>query len=174
MVELMIAIVVMSVATFILSSTVTASVTHSIVQTEKTRAVEAAMNKIEEIRALPQEDIFALYNGDASDDPYGPGSGPGGTFDVYGLEPQRDALGAPRPVGRVLLPGSGKTLDETATEPEFGLPRDLDGDLSIEPGNCADRYLVLPLIVRIEWQGKLGERSFEMATMLADLGKWQE
>ena len=174
MIELMISIVILSVATFILSSTVTATVTHSITKAEKTRAVEAAMNKIEEIRALPQEDIFALYNGVAKDDPYGPGSAPGSLFSVPGLDPRMDPNGNPVSVGRVLLPGTDGILDETAVQPEFGLPRDLNGNLVIESGDVSDSYLVLPLIVRIEWNGRLGTRSFEMATMLADLAKWQE
>ena len=35
----------------------------------------------------------------------------------------------------------------------------------------AEDYLVLPVIVRIEWSGRLGARSFEMSTMFADLRK---
>ncbi len=170
LIEVMVAFLVMSVAVYILSSTVTASVSHSIVKAEKTLAVEAAMNTIEKIRAMPQADIFALHNSDPSDDPYGPGTGPGNTFDVDGLEriPGRPS------VGTILMPGTGAVLDESATQPEFGLPRDLDGNLVIESGDCSDRYIVLPLTIRIEWQSRLGPRSFEIATMLADLAKWQE
>lgn len=170
LVEVMVAFLVLSVAVYILSSTVTASVSHSIVKAEKTLAVEAAMNTIERIRAMPQADVFGLHNGDPSDDPYGPGTGPGNTFDVEGLDciPGRPA------VGTVLMPGSGAVLNESAVQPEFGLPRDLDGNLIIEQGDCSDRYIVLPLTIRIEWQSRLGPRSFEIATMLADLAKWQE
>ena len=174
LVEVMVAILVLTVAVFILSSTVTASVSHSIVKGQRTLAVEAAMGTIERIRALPQEDVFALYNDVGADDPYGAGSGPGATFDVEGLNPVLDAAGEPLPIGRVLLPGAGAVLDESAAEPEFGLPRDLDGDLVITPGNCADRYIVLPLTVRIEWLSRLGPRTLEMSTMISDLEKWKE
>lgn len=174
LVEVMVAILVLTVAVFILSSTVTASVSHSIVKAQRTLAVEAAMGTIERIRALPQEDVFALYNDVHSDDPYGAGTGPGATFDVEGLDPVLDPEGNPVPIGKVLLPGQGEVLDESSSQPEFGLPRDLDGDLTIASGNCADRYIVLPLTVRIEWLSRLGPRSLEMSTMLADLEKWKE
>lgn len=174
LIEVMVAILVLTVAVFILSSTVTASVSHSIVKAEKTLAVEAAMSTIERLRALPQQDVFALYNTTPADDPYGAGSGPGDTFDVEGLSPQPNGLGGFRPIGRVMLPGNGAALDESLVQPEFGLPRDLDGNLAIESGDCANRYIVLPITVRIEWQSRLGPRTFEMATMLSDLAKWQE
>ena len=174
LVEVMVAILVLTVAVFILSSTVTASVSHTIVKGQRTLAVEAAMGTIERVRALPQEDVFALYNDVAFDDPYGAGSGPGPTFDVEGLNPVLDAAGNPLPIGRVLLPGKEEVLDESIVEPEFGLPRDLDGNLVVESGNCADRYIILPLTVRIEWLSRLGPRSLEMSTMISDLEKWKE
>ncbi|MEL6907329.1 MAG: prepilin-type N-terminal cleavage/methylation domain-containing protein [Planctomycetota bacterium] len=171
LVEVMVAIMVLTVATYILSSTVTAAVSHSIVKSQRTLAAEAAMNAIEQIRAMPQEDVFALFNDVTSDDPYGPGTGPGPTFDVPGLDPVL-AGGVPLPIGQVLLPGQNGVLNEALSQPEFGLPRDLDGNLFVEAGNCASSYIVLPLVVRVEWQSKLGPRNFELATMLADMPRW--
>ncbi|MEM6571379.1 MAG: prepilin-type N-terminal cleavage/methylation domain-containing protein [Planctomycetota bacterium] len=173
-VEVMVSVVIVTVAVYILTSTVTAAVSHSIVKRQRTLAVEAAMNVIERMRALPPEDVFALFNEDAADDPYGQGTGFGPLFDVEGLDGLLDENGEELPVGQVLLPGDGSILDESADQPEFGLPRDLDGNLVIEAGDCADRYIVLPVLVRVEWMSRLGPRRFDMATMVVDLAKLEE
>lgn len=167
----MVAILVLTVATYILSSTVTASVSHSIVKSQRSLAAEAAMNAIEQIRAMPQEDVFALFNEIPADDPYGAGTGPGPNFNVPGLDPIM-VSGAPLPIGQVLLPGRNGVLNEAMSQPEFGLPRDLDGNLFVEAGDCAGSYIVLPIIVRVQWQSRLGPREFELATMLADMPRW--
>ncbi|MEM9379953.1 MAG: prepilin-type N-terminal cleavage/methylation domain-containing protein [Planctomycetota bacterium] len=173
-VEVMVSVVIVTVAVYILTSTVTAAVSHSIVKRQRTLAVEAAMNVIERMRALPPEDVFALFNDDEGDDPYGEETGYGPYFDVEGLDGLLDTKGDELPVGEVLLPGDGAVLDESLSQPELGLPRDLDGNLVIEPGNCADRYIVLPVLVRVEWMSRLGPRRFDMATMVVDLAKLEE
>lgn len=170
--EVMVAVLVLSVAVYILTSTVMASVHHSIAKGQRTLAVQGAMNAIERIRALPQQDVFAEYNTVTTDDPYGAGTGRGRYFDVEGLDGVRNAQGEVQPVGQILLPGRGAMLIESMNQPEFGLPRDLDGNMSIDSEDCCDSYIVLPIIVRMEWQSRTGTRSFEMATMLADLAKW--
>lgn len=165
-------IVVVTVAVYILTSTVAAAVSHSVVKRQRSAAVEGAMNVIERMRALPPQDVFALFNEDSADDPYGEGTGFGPTFEVQGLDGLIDAAGNEAPVGRVMLPGDGAILDETFEQPLFGLPRDLDGNLVIEPGNRADSYIVLPVLVRVEWMSRLGPRRFDMATMVVDLAKF--
>lgn len=167
----MIALFVGTVATYILSTSVTSAVANTVTRQERAVAAEAAMNRMEALRATPVELVFALFNDDPSDDPAAAGSGPGATFDVDGLRPILDGQGDPLPVGRVLLPGEGAVLDETLVQPEFGLPRDLDGDLEVRPGDCSDRYLVLPVTVRVEWRSRLGDRAFELSTLLVDLEK---
>ena len=170
----MVSILVMSVAVYILTSTVAASVTHSSAKAERSVAVEAAMNALENIRSMPQEDVFRMFNSDPTDDPYGAGTAAGPTFDVVGLDPQINGGGAPIPIGRVLVPENARgELVETDDLPAFGFPRDVNGNLGIEPGNRADDYLVLPITIRIQWQGRMGPRTFELSTMLVDLAKWQ-
>ena len=80
LVEVMVSLLVITVATYILTYTIMASVAHTGSKREKTLAVEAATNMIERLRACPPQDIFALYNDTAADDPYGAGTGPGATF----------------------------------------------------------------------------------------------
>lgn len=167
----MVALSVLTVASYILTTTIMAAVSHTVVKRQKTAAVEASMNLIERMRALPPQDIFALFNDDPSDDPYGVATGPGPFFDVEGLDGLLDELGARQPVGRVLLPGQGAVLDETFVQPQFGLPRDLDGNLAVESGDCSSRYILLPVVVRVEWLSRLGPRRFDVATMVVDMAK---
>lgn len=170
-VEVMIAVVVGTVATYILSASVTAAVMSTASRQQRVVAAEGAVNCMEQIRSMPMALVFALFNDDPSDDPDGEGTGRGPFFDVEGLSPVLDEQGEPRPTGRVLLPGDGAVLDETLDQPQFGLPRDLDGDLEVLPGDCSSDYLVLPVTVRIEWRTKLGDRTMEVSTLLVNLEK---
>lgn len=171
LVEVMIAVVVGTVATYILSSSVTSAVSSTVTRQQRAVAAEGAMNRMELIRATPVDAVFALFNADPTDDPGGVGTAPGPHFSVDGLPPVLDEDGEPLPIGTVLLPGLGAVLDETLEQPEFGLPRDLDGDLEVRPGDCSRRYLVLPVTVRIRWRSRLGDRSLELSTLLVDLEK---
>ena len=169
LVEVMVSLLVVTVATYILTYTIMASVAHSGTKREKNLAVEAATNMIERLRACPPQDVFSLYNEIGTDDPYGASTAPGDTFDVPGLTPQLDLREQPLPIGQILMPGTNGVLDESVADAEFGLPRDLDGSMFIETGDCADRYIFLPVIVRVRWRGKLGDRSIDIATVVVDV-----
>lgn len=171
LIEIMIAVVVGTVATYMLSTSVTAAVANTVTRQQRAVAAEGAMNCMEQIRSRPMELVFALFNENPEDDPDGAGTAFGPYFDVVGLSPVLDEQGQPQPIGRVLLPGDGTTLDETFEQPEFGLPRDLNGDLLILAGDCSRDYLVLPVTVRVEWRSQLGDRSLEVSTLLMDLEK---
>lgn len=168
LVEVMVSVMIVTVATYILTSTVMASVMNASYKRERAAAAEALSNMVEEIRARPAAEVFALYNSVSTDDPYGPGTGFGHRFDIPGLDPQLGSKGEALPVGEILLPGRGAWLDESLSQPEFGLPRDLDGSMFIEAGDCSDRYILLPLIVRARWNGRLGDRQMEIATVVVD------
>lgn len=167
----MVSVLVLTVGVFILSSTITTAVTHAVVQEEKSFAIEAAGNVVEDLHAVPFSEAFALYNDVDYDDPAGPGTAPGMYFDVPSLEPRLDEGGTPLPVGQVILPSSSGVLREDVTIEDLGMPRDLDGDLVIDHFDHSRDYLVLPVIVRITWMSRAGPRTFQMQTMLAELGK---
>lgn len=169
LVEVMVSLLVITVATYILTYTIMASVAHTGSKREKGLAIEAATNMIERLRGCPPQDIFALYNGSAADDPYGAGTAPGPAFDVPGLDPQLNARGIALPVGQILMPGNGAVLNESVADARFGLPRDLDGSMFIEDDDCSDRYIFLPLTVRVQWNGKLGNRNVEISTVIVDV-----
>lgn len=169
LVEIAVALAVLTVSVYLLSSTITSVLVHAEAKHERTLAVDAAMNQLELMRSLPFEDVFALYNGAEDDDPGGFGTAPGPHFDVKGLTAQDDD--ADGFVGRVVLPSMTATLRENAALPALAMPRDLNGDVKIDGENRAEDYILLPVLVRIEWEGRVGKRSLEMSTLLAKLEK---
>lgn len=60
-------------------------------------------------------------------------------------------------------------LREDFEDEELGLPRDLNGDNILDDLDHADDYLILPVRIRLEWQGVAGTRRFELFTMLCDV-----
>ena len=59
-------------------------------------------------------------------------------------------------------------LREDYQDADWGMPRDLTGDSIIDAENHAHSYILLPVRVLIEWQGRVGPRRYEVLTMLAD------
>jgi len=159
----------MTVAVYLLSTTITTILVHAESKAERTLAMDAVMNQLEVMHSRPFQELFALYNPNPDDDPDGPGTAPGRHFAVDGLDPTAgDADGF---VGRVILPVQSGKLRESVEMEELSMPRDLNGDLKIDDQNHAGDYIVLPVTVRVEWKGRGGDRSFEMSTMLANLAK---
>ena len=172
LVEVMVAIVIMTVAVYILSSTVTAAIGHTTVKRERNLAVNAALNLLEIMRAEPFEDLLSLYNEDPGDDPGLPGSAPGRNFGVFGLDAQQDDPDGL--VGEIILPMLNDELREDMELATLSMPRDLNGDLMVDSADHSDDYIVLPVMIRIAWNGKAGNRDFEMSTMFAKLEKLDE
>ena len=167
LVETMTAVMILTVCVYMLSSTVTATLGHSVAQREGAIAADEAMNLFEQMRHVPHERIFALYNADPGDDPEGPGTAPGRHFAVRGLSPwPGDADGL---VGEVILPSPGPELSEMVQDPTLGMPRDLNGDAMLDSADHAKDYTLLPVRLRLRWDGQTGKREFEMSTMFAKL-----
>ena len=167
LVEVMIALTVVSVAVYMLSSTITATMVHSSARKERTLSVETAMNVLEHMRAVPFEELFVLYNDNPDDDPDGPGTAPGSTFAVPGLNPREGSAA----VGTVLLPSLDGKLRENLNIPELSLPRDLNGDLVIDAFDHAEDYKVLPVQILVEWTGSSGEGHLKMSSMFSAVQK---
>jgi prepilin-type N-terminal cleavage/methylation domain-containing protein len=169
LIEVMIALVVLTVSVFMLTSTITSSANQSTTKFERAIASDAAMNLLEEMRSKPFNELFKLYNHDPSDDPGAIGSAPGANFDVQDLHPiPGDPDGH---VGEVILPSIGSVLREDSVIPSLGLPRDLSGDSKVDDKNHANDYILLPVCVRLEWQGKSGKQALTMYTTFSKLAK---
>lgn len=67
--------------------------------------------------------------------------------------------------------GSGTVtvlVDETATVPELGLPRDLDGDGSASSSDVTASYVLLPVRVDIAWPDGFGNQTRTLYTFLSE------
>ena len=142
------------------------------VNREQSRAVAAACNAAEDLRASDFFELFALYNEDPDDDPGGAGTGPGCFFAVPGLEPPE---GRPA-VGRITFPtvnpepGSARCeLREDFVDRKLGMPRDLDVDGIVDDADHSRDYSVLPFAVEVEWQGRRGKRSYRLYSMITEM-----
>lgn len=117
--------------------------------------------------------IYRRYNGDPLDDPAltNPGlaaecqfPAPGNSFPVIGLQAQDgDPDGV---VGEIVFPdidvGGALELHEDLAG------RDLDMDGGIDGADHGDDYLILPVLIRVQWTGASGERSLEAQTLITD------
>lgn len=131
-------------------------------------ALQAARQKIEVLRSETLGQVFARYNAVTSDDPGGAGTAPGATFTVSELRPR---AGAATAIGRVLFPvaaNSPGVLNETVNAPFFNAPADLNLDGDSTDANVNATYRLLPVTVRVEWQGAQGPRQVEISTLLAE------
>ncbi len=163
--EVVITISVVAIAVGGAASTllVTSNLTRSSGQSGN--AFAAAQELVERIRGEEFAQVFARYNGDPADDPDGPGTAPGSGFDVALLSPRAlDPDGLPGEVRFPVAPGTPGVLRED--QPLLGRTIDLDLDGAIDANDKALDYALLPVEVRVDWQGPGGGRSVEIQTVL--------
>ena len=180
--ELTVVMAISLVAVSIFSTTVVATARQRAIDRERSIAAEAARSAVERMRNENFLDVFALYNADPDDDPGGPGTAPGHRIAVPGLRPltssqdgmigeiifpavELDGVGGLPSTGPVAATNSWE-LREDIEDPGLGMPRDLNGDLAIDSANHADDYVMLPVLVRLEWNGATGDAQFRNYTML--------
>lgn len=137
---------------------------------EAGRAMQAARQVLESIQAQAFAEAFRIYNGEPGDDPAGAGTAPGKNFAVNGLRARADDPdGLP---GEVIFPTPADmpgVLRENTIDNALGMPRDLNGDGIISGvDNYATTYTVLPVRVRVQWEGAGGKGSVELRTLLGN------
>ena len=137
---------------------------------ENALAAEAARLTMEAVKASDFADVFALFNTDPNDDPLGAGTAPGSDFEVFGLDPvDGDADGM---VGEVVFPtvmvGPTLELRENISDISLGMPRDINGDEVTDNSDHSADYALLPVVVRLRWEGNAGERQIEVKTLLSE------
>lgn len=98
--ELLVVMVVMSAAVAMFANMVMHTARQRGINRENSIAANAARTQVELMRNEDFRDIFALYNGDPSDDPDGAGTAPGDVFAVQGLT----TLETEPLAGRILFP----------------------------------------------------------------------
>ena len=132
---------------------------------ERALATQAARQILEELQDEDFGDVFALYNESAGDDPQGPGSGPGSTFDVEGLRPEPDDPDGR--VGEIVFPVIGSQLREDADLPALGTPVDMNAN-GIDSVDHALDYQLLPVAVRVSWRSSGTSMRVELRTYLCE------
>ncbi len=172
--ETVLALAVMTVAVSMFSSMVVATSRQRVTNHEYPVASEAVRVTLERMRNRSFEEVFALYNADPTDDPDGPGTGPGHRFAVTGLAPLDDAPGGF--VGEIVFPAladglGGIALREDTVDALLGMPRDLNGDSLVDDLDHAADYTLLPVRVVVRWKGKFGSRRLQFHSMLAEFRK---
>lgn len=128
----------------------------------------AARRVLEELSAAEFDEAYALYNASTQDDAGHSLVAKGSHFAVAGLRARPgDSDGK---CGCVMFPtvvaGGVEWLREDVVDAALGMPRDLNGDGSIDGQNHAADYALLPVRVRVEWRGARGDEVFDLETIL--------
>lgn len=167
LIEVMLGMLVLVVAVLGTLGAITSSAIMGEATMETSQAYRAAQSLIERLAGMPLDQVFFSYNADTADDLAGVGLDPGANFAVVGLDPlQGDADGFP---GQVILPasaGAPGVLREDLVDADLGLPRDLNADGVVDAADHSGDYVILPVRVRVEWNGTGGPRFVEMETVL--------
>lgn len=165
LIEVLIAGTILVIAIGAALSAVTSTASLSSANRESAIVYQAARGAMERIKVSDFQEVIELYNDVDADDPDGAGTAPGPHFAVDGVALQDgDGDGF---AGRVLLPlAADGTLREDLDDPWFGMPRDLNGDGVIDADDHSDDAIVLPVRVRVEWNGASGDRQAEYSTLL--------
>ena len=168
LVEVMVALVILVVSVAGYSSAIVSTTLSAETTREMRSATEAAWSRMEALQGVAFADAFATYNSNPADDPGGAGSAPGCDFDTSLLSASEgDADGQ---VGEVLMPAvwvdGVLQLREDVDMPELGMPRDLSGDGVIDDLDHFADYVILPVMVRMNWTGSGGPMALEFRTTL--------
>jgi hypothetical protein len=171
--ESVIALAVMTVAVSLFSSMVVSTSKQRVLNHEFPTASEGVRETLERMRNEDFDKVYALYNADPLDDPLGAGTAPGHRFAIAGLE-ALEGVGDGF-VGEIRFPtvvnAGALELREDSVDSTLGMPRDLNGDSIVDDQSHADDYILLPICVVVDWQGRHGPRHIEFFTMFADLRK---
>jgi prepilin-type N-terminal cleavage/methylation domain-containing protein len=163
--EVLCAMTVLLAGTLAFSRTLIALVAVGRAAHERTSALEAAQRVLEQLsdeQELPL--VLCRYDAEPANDPDGPATAPGASFDVAGLSSLADDLDGH--VGEVVLPLAEGKLFEDVVLGELGLPRDLDADGRIDARDHRADCRVLPVLVRVRWRGRTGPTSVQLETVL--------
>lgn len=163
--ELIVAVTALTVTMAGISALIASSMSLRRSNDDSGQALVGATSGLDLVKATPFAEAFLRFNGTTADDPVA-GLSPGPGFAVPGLEPvpgDPDGL-----VGELIFPGDGIALREDSQDRELGMPRDLNQDGKIDNLDHSIDYRVLPVRVRLVWQGSTGPRRLELVTTLCD------
>ena len=118
---------------------------------ERKQAVNIAQGKLEELKSRSVDLLIATY---------GPEGPEGSTFPATGIDDDAD-----RALGQIVF-----YTDETDSENGSGLgfPMDLNGDGDAKDEDVASGFTLLPVRIRVTWEGALGSQSVDVTSILRE------
>ncbi len=163
--EVSMAMGVMGIGALAAASLLVSSITLESGNRGNLAAVSSVRNVVETVESTPFEEIFKRFNTDPADDPLGAGTAEGNEFYfVFGksskLERVLSPTGNAGTVFRVQIrfptDAFGRLAEGTAPL-TTGMPTDLNNDGFVMVGaDTAGDYKVLPMRIRVSWQGPSG------------------
>ena len=151
MLEVMIALMLVSVALVGILAAISSAMSLADSNHEQMLALNVARQKLSEIQAAPFQTLFAQY---------APGMA-SNTFSVSNLESGS---------GKFIFPVNGANrLDETVVDEALGMPRDLNGNGKATDTNVSTTYTLLPVRIQVQWATPGGQRELNLNTMLVQL-----
>jgi type II secretory pathway pseudopilin PulG len=157
LIQVLVAAALLALAALSLSATQISSMSLSRLNRETAIARQVARQILEEIQDVPAEEAYARFNSDPSDDPGGAGTAVGPSVLI--------ATEAGDMFGIVSFPG-GDELREDVVDDALGMPMDLNADGTIDDGNHATDYRLLPVRIRVQWTGSSGAKFLELHAIL--------
>lgn len=173
LIEVVMVLGILAVAFGMFSTTMVASNRTRSINRDTALAAEAARKVFEAMRNLNQGQLYQLYNSMPADDPGGEGTAPGPEFAILGLDAlpgDLDGMVGHITLAERLVDGNWQ-LREDVIDPALGLPRDLNGDSVLDELDHALDYLVFPVRIELDWQGRFGPRHMTVSTMLTRFRK---
>lgn len=119
-------------------------------RTLATNAMRSTAERIHSLSYITVEDSPDTWVQDVLGT-YGPGGTVGNTFDVPGLNP----IGANASVGTITIV-TDETVADAALGVDFGMPRDLNGDLDALDNDVTADARILPVVITVNYQGGTG------------------
>ncbi len=163
--EVSMAMGVMGIGALAAASLLVSSITLESGNRGNLAAVSSVRAVVETVESTPFEEIFNRFNSDPSDDPLGAGTAEGAEFFfVFGKSSKLERVLSPTGIAGTLFrvqirfptDAFGRLAEGTAPL-AAGMPTDLNNDGAVVNGaDTAADYKVLPMRIRVSWQGPSG------------------
>ncbi|MDF1801023.1 MAG: prepilin-type N-terminal cleavage/methylation domain-containing protein [Planctomycetota bacterium] len=170
LIEVVVALAVVSVGLLGFSKAILDAMVLNQTNRESGLARRSAQAILADIEATAFDEVFARYNATVADD-LGAGDHLLGVFPVVGLRLRDDE--ADGFAGDITFPasftfGGQLQLREDFNDSSFGMPRDLNLDGVVDGADHSADYKLLPVLVRVAWQGRAGQAKVEFRTVLIE------
>jgi len=171
MVEVMVALAILAVATTGVLVTILSNTRLTESNHEFSHAAAAARKTLTEMAGSGEfKDIFRRFNADTTDN-HGDGYNPGNVFDVVDNAGKKllNPIAGQAQCGTVIFPMNGTSLREDVVDSAMGLPMDLTGDGVVDANDHKGDYKILPTTARVDWAGFDGQNHrFELRMLVSD------